>query len=211
MVKDENLICRKLHEKLNLLDRHYFPFDEKKLPKNGIYFLFEKGEKAHEGDRIVRIGTHTGKDQLPSRLIQHFMNENKDRSIFRKNIGRAILSKKKDEFIRDWEIDRTTKDVRESFSIDEKKLKETEKEVTKYIQENFSFAVIPIDDAEERLKTESKIISTISLCDECGPSKNWLGRFSPKEKIRKSGLWLVNELWKKPLNQEESENLIRID
>ena len=65
------------------------------------------------------------------------------------------------------------------------------------------FIVFKINDKEERLKTESKIISTISLCENCKPSKNWLGNFSPKEKIRESGLWLVNELYKEPLSEED--------
>jgi hypothetical protein len=29
----------------------------------------------------------------------------------------------------------------------------------------------------------------------------WLGKFSPKEKIRQSGLWLVNELYGGPLSR----------
>jgi len=60
------------------------------------------------------------------------------------------------------------------------------------------------------LKIESKIISTISLCEECKPSHNWLGLFSPKEKIRDSGLWLVNELYKEPLSDKETEDLKNI-
>jgi hypothetical protein len=48
--------------------------------------------------------------------------------------------------------------------------------------------VLPIDDKANRLALESKIISTISTCTDCGPSKQWLGLYSPKEKIRKSGL-----------------------
>ena len=39
----------------------------------------------------MNICTHTGKNQLISRLKQHFTNMNKDRSIFRKNIGRCLL------------------------------------------------------------------------------------------------------------------------
>jgi len=34
--------------------------------------------------------------------------------------------------------------------------------------------------------------------------------FSPKEKIRKSGLWLVNELWKTPLTDEDMIELEKI-
>ena len=51
-----------------------FPFDKQEIPENGIYILFEKGEFAHSTNRIVRIGTHTGDNQLRSRLFQHFLN-----------------------------------------------------------------------------------------------------------------------------------------
>jgi len=201
--------CRELHTIFNNLLRFNFPFDKKTIPSNGIYILFEKGERAHGKDRIVRVGTHTGKDQLQSRLLQHFVNENKDRSIFRKNIGRAILNKNKDPFLEYWEIDLTTRKAKEKYDskIDFKKQKEIEKIVTKYLQENFSFAVFQADDKNKRLELESKIISTISACKECKGSTSWLGNFSPKEKIRNSGLWLVNELNKQPLNEKEIKEL----
>ncbi|MBW2990181.1 hypothetical protein KY348_00580 [Candidatus Woesearchaeota archaeon] len=185
------------------MKKHYFPFNEKDIPLNGIYVLFEKAEFAHETNRIVRIGTHTGKNQLRSRLFQHFVNENKDRSIFRKNIGRAILSKNKDSFLKQWELDLTPKKAREKYSklIDFKKQKQIEKKVSKYIQDNFSFAVFEINDKNKRLALESKLISTISLCNECKPSKTWLGTFSPKQKIKESGMWNVNELYKEVLGE----------
>jgi hypothetical protein len=47
----------------------------------------------------------------------------------------------------------------------------------------------------------------VSLCDQCGPSVDWFGRFSPKEKIRASGLWLVNELGKVPLRTDDLSRL----
>ena len=193
--------CNIIHQWFNKMKKYTFPFNEQEIPKNGIYILFEKGEFSHSTNRIVRVGTHTGINQLHSRLFQHFLKENKDRSIFRKNIGRALLSKNKDNFLKQREIDLTTKDAKElySTSIDFTKQREIEKEVTKIIQNNFSFVVFPVDDKDKRLEFESKIISTISLCEECKPSKKWLGNFSPKEKIRGSGLWLVNELWKIPL------------
>jgi hypothetical protein len=197
--------CHTIHQWFNGMKKHSFPFNEQEIPKNGIYILFEKEEFAHSTNRIVRIGTHTGNNQLRSRLFQHFLNENKDRSIFRKNIGRALLNKDKDQFLKQWELDLTTKNAKEQYSnsVDFKKQKEVEKKVTKYIQDNFSFVVFQIDDKEKRLEIESRIISTVSLCDECKPSENWLGLFSPKEKIRKSGLWLVNELWKTPLSDKD--------
>ena len=200
-------ICAKTHHLFNKMNRHTFPFDEKTIPKNGIYILFEKGESAHGGDRIVRIGTHTGDDQLRSRLRQHFVAENKDRSIFRKNIGRALLSKVDDPFLEQWEWDLTTRANKEKYLplLDRNKQDEIEKQVSVYIRDTFSFAVFEVKSKDQRLNLESKIISTVSLCDECRPSQNWLGLSSPKEKIRESGLWLVNELYKVPLEEDELE------
>ena len=204
--------CNTIHKLFNGMKRFYFPFDENKICLNGIYILFEKGEKAHDFDRIVRVGTHTGDKQLKSRLWQHFINQNKDRSIFRKNIGRALLNKEKDQFLQQWEIDLTTKKSKEDnkSKLDLKKQNEVEQKVTKYMQDNFSFVVFEVSEKENRLKIESKIISTISLCSECRPSKGWLGLFSPKNKIKESGLWLVNELYKEPLNVEELNELKKL-
>ena len=90
----ESLAVR-LHQLFNQQKRFSFPFQEKKdeIPSNGIYIIFEKGETFHGMDRIIRVGTHTGENQLFSRLNQHFLKENKNRSIFRKNIGRSLLHK----------------------------------------------------------------------------------------------------------------------
>src|SRR5207244_8401049 len=85
-------LCSELHGLVHRGTLHTFPFDSARLPRNGIYVLFERGETGHEGNRIVRIGTHRGDGELPSRLVQHFVMENKDRSIFRKHMGRALLN-----------------------------------------------------------------------------------------------------------------------
>jgi hypothetical protein len=202
-------ICETIHRHFAKLPRHTFPFKESDIPSNGIYILYEKGEKAHGTDRIVRVGTHTGDNQLRSRLKQHFVSENKDRSIFRKNIGRAILAKRNDPFLEQWEWDLTTKANKEKYLplLDREKQAAVEKEVSLYIREAFSFVAFEVAEKAERLDQESKIISTVSLCDECGPSDHWLGLYSPKAKIRESGLWLVNELYKVPLDEIWLEKL----
>jgi len=202
-------VCPELHRILERLPHHHFPFDDALIPLNGIYILFEDGEIAHGTNRIVRIGTHTGKDKLRSRLKQHFILENKDRSIFRKNIGRALLNKEKDPFLEKWELDLTKRAAKDNlgFEIDHDKQNQVEHQVSEYIQSHFEFVVFPVPQKEDRLIMESRIISTVSLCPSCSPSPNWLGLFSPKEKIRESGLWNVNELYKQPLTQLEFENL----
>lgn len=177
--------CAVVHTLSNELDRFRFPFDESKIPLNGIYILFQKDEKGHQQDRIVRIGTHTGDNQLRPRLKQHFLKENKDRSIFRKNIGRALLNLRNDPFLEFWDIDLTTKKSRSQYLylIDMEYQNMIEQEVTCYIQDNFSFSVFNVQSKEKRLELESKLISTVSWCNECKPSDVWLGSSSPKIKI----------------------------
>jgi hypothetical protein len=183
-----NNSCEYIHKLFTKVKRHSFPFNEKEIFSNGIYILFEKGEQAHSVDRVVRVGTHTGENQLYSRLNQHFSLENKDRSIFRKNIGRAILNKNGDNFLSQWELDLTSREAKDKYleTIDMEKQKKIEKEVTGYIQNNFSFIVLEIDTKETRLALESKIISTVSLCNECKQSKGWLGNHSPEKKLEKA-------------------------
>ena len=198
-------LCTRVHSFFNQLERFHFPFDKLNIPLNGIYILFELNEKAHGGDRIVRVGTHTGNNQLRARIQQHFVQENKDRSIFRKNIGRALLNKDGDDFLNHWEIDLTTREAKKIYQdvIDFDKQRLIEEKVSSYLRDSFYFVFVQIDDKEKRLSIESKIISCISLCQLCCPSNNWLGLYSPKEKIRQSGLWQVNELYKNPLTDNE--------
>lgn len=201
--------CQNLHDLCNSLPKLSFPFEEEAIPLNGIYVLFETNEAAHGADRIVRIGTHTGNNQLRSRLKQHLLTENKDRSIFRKNIGRSLLNKSHDPFLTQWEWDLTTKKAKNTYGklLDYDKLKQVEQQVTQYMRRNFRFVVFQIDSKDKRLELEAKLISTVSLCKDCSPSSNWLGLCSPKEKVRESGLWLVNELYKEPLSNKDWEEL----
>jgi hypothetical protein len=203
-------ICAQLHQALRALGRHRFPFDPKRIPPNGLYVLFEKGETGHGGDRIVRVGTHTGEAQLRSRLKQHFITPSKDRSIFRKNIGRALLNRDHDPFIRAWEFDLTTRKAKDELGpqVDFKKQAEVERQVSAYIQERFEFVVIAETEKSARLDLEAKMVSTVSHCGDCGASAGWLGLSSPKDKIRESGLWQVNELYGEGLSTSDLARIV---
>lgn len=204
--------CATLHRLLRDRPRLGFPFEPTHLPRNGIYVLFEKGESGHGGDRIVRVGTHTGQDQLPSRLRQHFVQPNKDRSIFRKNIGRALLAQVADPYLPVWELDQTTRaaKAKHGHRVDRHRQEEIEREVSRRIQEWFTFTAFEVPGKAERLRIESRIVSTVSSCRDCGPTADWLGRHSPKAKIRQSGLWQVNELYKTPLAEAEMKLLVSL-
>jgi hypothetical protein len=96
--------CGWLHNQLESLPVVKFPFNVKSLPSNGVNFFYEEGEMTEHGNsirpRIVRIETHK-ENNFQTRISEHFLlNESKlnftianpkpsDRSIFRKNIGRA--------------------------------------------------------------------------------------------------------------------------
>lgn len=201
-------ICSSLHQRIQALSRYCFPFQTEDILQDGIYFLFEKGESGHNGDRIVRIGTHTGAHKLATRITEHFINENKDRSIFRKNIGRCLLKKTNDRYLEVWEIDFTS-----SASANNNRLRDVsyeqsiEQQVTAYMQRSFSFAVVPVVKKEVRMALESKLIATVAKCDVCSASDKWLGSISPKPKIAESGLWQVQHLRSVHLNERELEQL----
>lgn len=165
-----NSITYKLHELFNSQRRFKFPFQhlENLIPQNGIYILFEENEKFESLDRIVRVGTHTGNNQLRSRMNQHFVNENKNRSIFRKNIGRCILNKASSSYLPLWELDITSKSEKERNLkiIDPLFEKQIEKQISDYLQSHFSFCAFQVSSKEERIFWESKIISDVfhKLC-----------------------------------------------
>jgi hypothetical protein len=198
-------LCEQLHIIVRNAKRFDFNTGYADIPLNGIYVMFEKGEDAYGGERIVRIGTHTGDKQLKSRIYQHFENENKNRSIFRKNIGRCILNRDNNPYLSAWELDTTTKENKIKYLslIDKPFEAEIEKQISCYIQQNLSFCVLDVPLKEDRLCYEARMIGTVSRCKACCPSNKWLGYHSPVEKIRKSGLWQVMELFKTPLSEKE--------
>lgn len=206
--------CNWLHMQLESLPLIAFPFDPECLPTNAVYFIYEDGEKCgHGGDkaRIVRVGTHKDSN-FQSRIAEHFLLNRpdeihigpnqaapKDRSIFRKNIGRALLNRTNDEYLPIWEIDFTQRANREQYGHirDTAKEEKIETEVTGELREHFSFRFIILESQIERMGTgglEGRLIGTVAKCTGCGPSKMWLGCSSPKGKIRDSGLWLVQHL-----------------
>jgi len=213
MSDDMSEQCKWLHEQLEQLPLVRFPFALKSLPKNGIYFFYEKGEFwGHGGNkpRIVRVGTH--KDgNFGNRIAEHYlMNESKmnfssnqpaphERSIFRAHMGRALLNQHRDGYLKIWKIDFTSREKREKLGYlrDINKEKEIESEITRILRNNFTFRFIELESQAERMgKTgiESPIIGTLAHCRLCRPSANWLGNYSPIQQIRKSGLWLVQHL-----------------
>ncbi len=201
--------CQYLHQILSSLPRLKRE-DLANVPANGIYILFENGEHGHGVERIVRVGTHRGQNNLAPRIREHLYTPNKDRSIFRKHVGRCLLARADNAFLAQWEIDLTTKKARGVHQIDHAKLREIEAEVTCYMIENFSFTALSFDTQTERLHVEEALLSTIFHCSDCGPSETWLGKFHPKSAIIKAcGLWNVQSLKGHLLNLTEAAQIVK--
>ena len=171
--------------------------------EDGIYLVFEKGEKYLGFDRIVRIGTHTSTGRLKQRLKDHFHVGNKDGSIFRKNIGKALLARRNDSYLESWTLDTSSEENRKF--VDRQIQSRIEEEVTTYLQANLSFTVFSVKSKDERLRLEEAIISTLNVARDFGPSPSWLGNCSPEKEIRESGLWLKKGLRSDPLTFEEMQ------
>ncbi len=197
-----------LHQYFNGLSRYRWD-SIKKIPfDNGIYIVFEEGEQYSTSyfERIVRVGTHDSGGRLKLRLSDHFKRENKDGSIFRKNIGKAILNKRSDPYLPTWAIN-TSKPENKRY-INETVQKRIEAEVTEYMRSAFSFAVIPVEDKARRLRLEKGIISTLNHDPLFTASAAWLGHFSTEDLIRDSGLWLKDGLDAASLTEEEMLSII---
>jgi len=212
-------LCQSLHERLASLRMIRYPFSLDQLPENGIYFFYEDGELwGHGGERprIVRVGTHK-EGNFRTRVKEHFLigetelvlgptrGAPKDRSIFRKNIGRALLNRSKDDYLRIWEIDFMKTINREKYGHlrDIEKEQQIESEVTQILRQHLSFRFIPLEGQSRRMGKaglESRLIATLAGCGQCKPSASWLGNYSPKAQIRDSGLWLVQHLSGPSLN-----------
>ncbi len=220
-------ICKWLHEQLECLPVIRFPFSPEQLPWNGIYFFYEDTEiSGHDIEklRIVRVGTH--KDgNFRSRIAEHYLLDEskmnfdatkpapKDRSIFRKNIGRALLNRSEGPYLKTWEIDFTKKDNRDNYGRlrDIEKEKKIEREVTQLLRNQFSFRFIILEQAALRMGSnglECSLIGTVARCGMCKPSGNWLGNYSPKEQVRSSGLWLVQHLRAKQIDDRSQQMLL---
>ncbi len=79
---------------------------------------------------------------------------------------------------------------------------EVEAEITETLRKNFAFRFIEIPSQRQRMGGEGlerALIGTLAGCSACVPSGGWLGKHSPKQQIRNSGLWLIQHLTAAPI------------
>ena len=175
------------------------------LPRNGIYFFFEKGEKVDQGfERIVRVGTHNADERFRGRIRQHYGNRsslrgNKNASVFRKHVGGALL--RRDNPL-DYRLKEWLRQGGQSYA-------EVETRVSECLRSNFTFCCFNVEGKEARLKFEKGIIALLARHPLGRPSAEWLGRHANDARIGRSGLWNTQQLDAEPLNEEQVEYMKR--
>lgn len=194
-------LCVRLHQMMSELPRYTWEEISSVPFRNGIYIVFEQGEMYHGLPRIVRIGTHTSPNRLRQRLRDHFVRENHNGSIFRKNIGKALLNQAHDPYLSTWSLD--TSKPPYLGREDPIREREIEQAVSSYLRSRFTFSVFQVDTPEQRLLLEAGMIASLHRAPDFGPSESWLGLSSPEWEIRQSGMWLKQGLDAMPLTERE--------
>lgn len=177
-----------------------------KWPSRGVYFFREAGEyrcACPEVPRVGRVGTHavsTGsKSTLWGRLRTHRGSRsgggNHRGSIFRLHVGFALLHRDDGVIggLPTWSVGASApKTVRVAEA-------EHERRVSAHLGR---MSVLWVDVPDElgpennRVFIERNAIALLSnrLRPLDPPSKFWLGRYSPRQEIRASGLWNINHV-----------------
>lgn len=203
---DETTVhCVRLHQLLTVLPQYTWAEIDSIPFRNGIYLVFEDGETYHGMPRIVRVGTHTAPDRLRQRLKDHFVRENHNGSIFRKNIGKALLNQSGDPYLATWSLDTSRSPYKGMENLEREK--EVEQAVSQYLRTHMGFSVFEVEAQKQRLQLEEGIIASLHQADDFSASSSWLGQFSPEEEIRGSGMWLKQGLDGIPLSEAELDAL----
>jgi hypothetical protein len=91
--------------------------------------------------------------------------------------------------------------------VDKKRLWEVEQEVSYYMNANFSFVVLRVEQQDRQACGGVGILSVIAACGGCRASDSWLGRYHPSAAIRESGLWNIQGPDETPITQAFAERL----
>lgn len=172
----------------------------------GVYFFFEDGEmrdSAANCPRVVRVGTHAltvgSKTSLWNRISQHRgslspRGGNHRGSIFRLLVGEAMYRRDPSLLIESWgRGSSASRDIKD-------RERALEERVSEYLGAmTLIFLSIPDDPSPESMRgvIERNSIALLSSYTNPAPdqsSKTWLGNFSGRENVRRSGLWNNNHV-----------------
>lgn len=170
-------------------------------PERGVYFFFEDGEGrtgSGVGPRVVRVGTHALHSRSGTNLWNRLRNHRGDTktgggnhrgSIFRLLVGAALMARESGLGIDTWG----------DGSSASREVRAREAALERWVSDEIGkmpMLWLGIDDrpGPESLRgyIERNAIALLSHYGRTeidSPSEGWLGRYCPREKVRRSGLW----------------------
>lgn len=175
-------------------------------PERGVYFFFEPGERRltdPDAPRVVRVGTHAlaarSRTTLWKRLRQHRgtnrrIGGNHRGSIFRLLSGEALMIRDPALTLESW--GRGANAPREIRDTE----REHEARVSQYLG---NMTLLFVEAPDEPGPTSARgviernsiaLLSNVVEPNEDGPSPDWLGHHSGRERVRHSGLWNNNHV-----------------
>ena len=174
-------------------------------PQRGVYFFYESDEArsgSGAGQRVVRVGTHGLKigsqSTLWSRLSQHRGSSRSDHgnhrgSIFRLLVGKTIAKRSNIPLPESWGV------AARKLRVDGVAINEAEAGIEARVSEyigQMPFLWLNVNDApgpnSNRGLIERNAIALLSGYSSPAsdrPSTEWLGHYSDRERVRRSGLW----------------------
>jgi hypothetical protein len=180
-------------------------------PRRGVYFFFEPGEVrtgSGQGPRLVRIGTHAlgagARSTLHQRLRQHAGKSsgsggNHRGSIFRLLVGEALITRGDCSTCPSWGVKGDINKAAEMLHVERAALASAEAPVEAAVSAHLArlpLLWLSIEDnpgpGSLRGLIERSVIALASGLHEPvidPPSPSWLGLYSAREKVRRSGLW----------------------
>ncbi len=172
-------------------------------PRSGVYLFYEPGEfrLGSSEPRVVRVGTHGvsqgSKSTLWTRLRTHRGAANglgnHRGSIFRLHVGAALIAREPGLAVPSWGRSQV------ADSEIRKQEEHLERAVSQHIG-SMGVLWLSVQDeagpASDRAYLERNLIGLLvgQSAPADMPSSQWLGLFSPDERIRQSGLWNLDFL-----------------
>lgn len=184
-------------------------------PQRGVYFFFEPDELrsgSGTGPRVVRVGTHALKEgsdtSLWKRLSQHAGSTrsgggNHRGSIFRLLVGNALKHRGQAAEPRHWGVGTDAGKVAAQHGLTRAQVLEEELSLECSVSAHIRampFLWLDIGDASgsnsDRGYIERNSIALLSSHRGSidPPSRNWLGIYCDRERVRRSGLWNNNHV-----------------
>lgn len=196
----------RLYGLLALLPRYDHTTPRDRLPENGIYLFFERGEEiALDGwtvDRVVRVGTHRADGNFPGRIRQHYGNKsnlggNKNSSVFRKHLGGALLRRQDPDHphLDEWITQGGDRD------------RTVEEQVSGVLRNRFTFVCFEAPRKEDRMELERGLIGLLAAQGDQGASESWLGHHADHEKVHSSSLWNTQHTGAAGLSEAEFDRV----